>query len=346
MKDRIKGLFRGPNEADFASEQTVRRELAIRGQTPVRLHSRIIRPKNFDEHADHARERAKSQEELSPRTESVVKVRMPRTSIVSVIGDTHLGHPKTDYRRLQREVEVVANSPDSYAILTGDLAEGIHWGGAGGGEQVLNLDEQHGMMRGLWRKLKGKVIVGVSGEHDSKWAAQRGSDPYSQFTEETGAPYVRGIAEVEAQVGDQKYRIVGQHRARGFSMYNKNHPTYRQSRFHLQGADVYISAHRHQKQVSQEALRDFGKTGRVVTHVAAGTYKGGDEYSDRQGFVPQVREEMGGASFRLHAGRKKVDVEPDIVEAHQRWVGQIDEKREARQQRHRKLRKVKRVKRR
>lgn len=312
------GIFKKPKLDSFESDSEIKRKLALEGQTRPEI-SGIKFPKDFDDYSNIAKRRSKDVHELSPRTEETIKVRLPRTSIISFIGDVHAGHPNSDYERLQQEIEVIRNTPDSYVVFTGDLIEGIHWGGASQSEQVMSLDEQGGFLRSMFKKLRGKVLAGVSGEHDSKWAARTGSDPYSQFSEIAEAPYVRGIAELDIDVGEQNYRGVVQHRAKGYSMYNKNHPTFRQARFHNQGADFYVSGHTHQKQVSQEAIREFGKKAREVTHLSIGTYKGSDEYSERKGYSPQAREEMGGASIRLRDDRKKIDLDSDVLEAHRKW---------------------------
>jgi len=124
---------------------------------------------------------------------------------------------------------------------------------------------------------------------------------------------------VEMTVGEQEYKMVNQHKARGHSMYNKNHPTFRQSRFGLQGADIYTSNHNHRKQVSQEAVRVFGGA-RIITHVASGAYISGDEYGERQGFPKLKPKEMYGVAIRVHADRDLVEVEYDILEAHRKWA--------------------------
>jgi hypothetical protein len=314
-----KGLFRNPKGTDFKTDEEIRQKLALEGDLDgITFRNPKGTTKDVYHYLDKAKERSLQMKELSPRQEGVIKARVPRTSIISVLGDLHFGHPSTHNDRIKQEIEVIKNTPDSYVILGGDVVDGIHWGGASQAEQSANLDEQHGFARSLFKTLKGRVLAGLSAEHDSKWATKTGPDPYSEFTELTGAPYVRGVAEIDLDVGEQNYKIVAQHKGRGHSMYNKNHPTHRQSRFHLQGADVYINAHTHQKQVSQEAVREFGKA-RKVTHIATGPYKPSDVYGEREGYINQKPEEMYGVSFRVNADRKKVEVEEDIIEAHKKW---------------------------
>lgn len=306
-------------DGQFRSDKEVKRKLALEGRLPEMKHVTPIKlPLDVNHYLDRATERSEQMQELSPRSENLVKITLPRTSIISVLADLHHGHMQTHHQRIKQELEVIRNTPDSYVILGADLVEGIHWGGASGGEQSANLDEQHAFLRSLFKALQGKIIVGVSGEHDSKWASRVSGDPYGTFGENALAPYVRGIAEVEVAIKQQNYRLIIQHRARGFSMYNKNHPTYRQVRFELQGGDVYCSSHTHKKQISQEAIREFDNA-RIVTHISTGAYRSGDEYGDRQGFVHQKPKEMYGASFVLNADRKQVDVDYDIISAHRKF---------------------------
>ena len=311
-----KGLYYPHGE--FKSDKQIKRELALKGDFP-KFESNVKHPRDVYYYLDRAKMIGDLMKESSPRADREIKLTLPRTSILNISGDWHFGHPNTNVDRIKQELEVIENTPDSYLVLTGDLLHGIHWGGAGSAEQCATLDEQRLFLASLFTKLKGKVLLGISGEHDSKWAAKTGSDPYFDFTERSGAPYVRGIAEVEMTVGEQEYKMVNQHKARGHSMYNKNHPTLRQSRFGLQGADIYTSNHNHRKQISQEAVRVFGGA-RIITHVASGAYISGDEYGDRQGFPKLKPEEMYGVSLRVHADRDLVEVEYDILEAHRKWA--------------------------
>jgi len=308
------GLYTNSKDSSFKTTRQVRMEMQRNGELPDMQHlTPVPKTKSLNDYLDTADKRSKQIKELDGKSNNHVKVSFPDTTAVHVLGDLHIGNPNTDHRRIAREVEAIKNSEDK-VILAGDLVDGIFWGGESQSEQSLNLSEQRGALRGIFRSLRDKIVVAVSGEHDDKWASKTGGSPYEILAGETGAPYVRGIAEVEAQVGEEDYNVVVAHKMRGHSMYNKNHPTMRMSKFNLPGGDVYVSAHNHQKQISQEAVREIGNKTRQVTHIAIGPYKTKDGYGDRSGFVEQGDEQLGGASFRMHSKRKKVDVEPNIEE--------------------------------
>ena len=316
MKER--GLFYANGE--YKSRNQIRRKLASEGILPdLQFITPVALPLDVTDYIRVAQQRADSSHELSAKSENYMEVELPRTSIINVLGDLHLGHPNTHYDRLAREIEVIRSTADSYVIFAGDLVDGIFWGGESGAEQVMSISEQHNFMRSIFHALKGKIIMASSGEHDSKWASKTGYDPYDMMSGITGAPYIRGIAEIMMFVGDQQYKVVSQHKARGHSMYNKNHSTYREARFSLQDADVYIAGHTHQKQVSQEAIRKFHRS-EIVTHISIGAYKDNDSYGQREGFPEMYPQQMYGASFLLDANAHHVEVNYDIIEGHNQWV--------------------------
>lgn len=308
-------------DGDFRSEGEIRRQMALDGRLPqMEFNTPVKFPKDADDYLARASNHAKQMRELAPQSENnFVEVTLPRTSIINFWGDLHAFHEMTDHDRIRQELEVMRYTGDSYVVMGADLVDGIFWGGESGGEQVMSLTQQQTAMRAIFNALRGKVMLGVSGEHDSKWAAKTGGDPYAEFSERSHAPYVRGIGEVLIHCGKQDYRMVVQHKPKGFSMYNKNHGTFRQARFGLQDADIYANFHTHQKQIAQETIRKFGKS-TIVTHISGGAYKAGDGYGDRSGYVQMTPQEMYGCSIRIHADRKLVEVSYDILEAHRRWA--------------------------
>lgn len=313
-----KGLYYP--DGTFKSDEDIKRDMALRGEMPaLRFVTPVRLPKDIDTYLAEARQRQQYTRESAPHTEGIVEVALPRTSIVSFWGDLHMFAPQTDHERIQQELDVLRNSPDSYVVLGGDIVHGIFWGGEGMGEQGEDLTQQYRVMRALFESLEGRVLAGVSGQHDSKWAAKTGADPYSEFSELTGAPYIKGVGEMVIHVGDQTYKMVVQHKPRGHSIYNKNHPTMREARFDLQDADIYVNFDTHRKQIAQESIRKFGRSD-VVTHISAGAYSSGDSYGSREGFVHMDAKEMYGCCVRLHADSKLVEVNYDIIEGHRQWV--------------------------
>lgn len=317
MKD--KGIYLA--DGTFVSEKEIKRRLS-HDETRAQFISRLPRQKALHDYLETVEKRTQEVRKLSDKSDNLVSVGVLTNAIIAFMGDLHVGHPNADHKRIEDEINAIADTPGVYAGLMGDVVDGIFFGGESQGENVLSLSEQRGFLNAIWSALKGKLLFAVSGEHDSKWAAKTGGDPYDQFTEKTGAPYVRGIAEVEVKSGDETYKVVAGHKKRGSSMYNNTHPNMRDARFGIQGADIYVSGHTHRKGINQETIRDFGDKSHEVTHVSVGTYKSGDAYSEREGFNQQTKDQQGGVAVKLtkRGGKKHVETDPDIVEAIKKWT--------------------------
>ena len=313
-KEGAPGLFYP--DGQFRSEREIKRDLALKGQLPPIIEGAPER-KTLKDYIGIAIKRSKDAREFSPQAQGNVIVRVPDDAIINFIADVHAFHPTTNHERLFQEVETIMETPRSYIVFGGDLIEGIHWGGASGTEMVGSLDEQKGFMRELWRRTKGRVVGAVSGEHDSKWAARSGSDPYCDFTDITGAPYKRGLLEMYLEAGGEEYTGIIAHKLRGDSIYSNTHPAVRASR-EIQGHDFYFGAHTHRKGLTQQAVREV-EGARMVTYGISGPYKQEDEFTQRSGWLSQKSRQLYGFAVRFNPDEKRIEVDEDIVHANKRW---------------------------
>jgi len=314
MKER--GIYINPRE--FRSERRIKLDMIKRGELPTMTRGEpVLVPRPLVDHLTGVEERIKQIKSFETVSPNQIEISLPRTSVVSFIGDQHMGHINTDHDLILAEIEAIKNSPDTYVLFLGDSVDGIFWGGESGGQQVASLTEQHKMRRSMFRELKGRVLAGFGGEHGSKWAAKSGPDPMDDFTELTDAPYIQGVGEITLNVGGQTYKIIAAHKLKGSSIYNNNHPQFRADR-EMAGADIIVSAHTHRKAVTQQPSRRFGKA-QMVTHISVGPYKSQDLYSQRAGYPEQKSEQMGGVAIRIHADEKKVDVDTSIVNGIWKW---------------------------
>jgi hypothetical protein len=294
------------------------REVGKTTVTPT-FNSEVPKPKHVYDWIEKAKSRAVDMKEGSTIANGQVDISLPAVAMLTFIGDLHYGSPETDLGRFEREFDAILQNDHSYLVLMGDLVDGFFWGGTAQSEQSANMEEQFAFLQSLFKAAKGKVLVAVSGEHDSKWAAKSGMDPYSNFSELTGAPYVRGIAEVNLHVGQEDYNMTVQHSAKGHSLYNNTHPSMRNSSMNVQGAESYNSAHTHRKGLAVQSVRTFGGESHEVVFGVVGPYKRTDEYAQRKGYVPAGDSEMGGYTLLFHSDMKKVEPELDITFAHSKW---------------------------
>ena len=119
-------MYYGPTEDSFVSKETIKKEMAMRGELPdLSFSSEIKFPIDVDRHLHLAQTRADQMKELSPRAENFVELTLPNASILSIIADMHFGHPDVNIERIRQELEIIRNTPDSYIIFNGDLLDGI-----------------------------------------------------------------------------------------------------------------------------------------------------------------------------------------------------------------------------
>jgi predicted phosphodiesterase len=278
----------------------------------------LQQPKNFDDYTNLAIRRSNEAKEFSPQAQGQIIVRVPDDIVVNFISDVHAFHPTTNHERLRSELETIKKNKKSYVIFGGDLVEGIYWGGAGSGEMVGSLDEQKGFLKEMFKMMRGKTIGAVSGEHDSKWAAKTGADPYVDFTDLTKAPYKRGLLEIKIISGKEEYLGLVAHKLRGSSLYNNLHPSMRANR-EMPGYDFIFAGHTHRKGIALQPQRYAGGA-RTVAHGISGPYKEEDEYTQRSGWISQKTKQLYGFAVRLNPDTKRIEVDEDIVAANKRWA--------------------------
>jgi predicted phosphodiesterase len=318
LKMKERGIYTNPDEESFRSDKDIKREKAISGELPV-FETPLAEDKGFHYWSQRFQER---QEQYGETTQirDRVNIRFPQNDIlITFIADTHPGNPQAHYKRLEQEVETIINTPNSYAVLVGDLVDGFFFTPAVH-EAMEAVPEQFKYMESFLKYLSAnkKLLVGFGGDHDG-WTKKMGIDPYAKFEGDLGAYYIHGVGHLTFSVGDIDYKLVGAHQLPGFSMYNNVHPQMRAAK-EVQGADIYFSGHNHQKGHSEQAIKEFGGNARRVHYMALGPYKPTDEYSRKKGWAQQSPDEMYGASVILSANKKQVKYYYDIIEAHQLFV--------------------------
>ena len=276
----------------------------------------VAKSQDFDYWTDRLNTRQSEYLKTSEIQTNHVEIRLPRTSTIALIGDTHAGSPYVNYERIHQEINAVVAKPDTYAILLGDIIDGFFFNPAQF-EQIEQVPEQLQYNEALLRHLarNKKLLVGFGGDH-CLWGKKMGYSAYSEFHEKTGAYYLQGLGFISIHIGENEYRIAGAHRLPGNSIYNRNHPQMRAAKFGgAMGSDVVVSAHTHQKQISVSSVQEFGGVSSPITFISIGPYKAQDDYSRKLGFAVQTPQDMFGCAIRLDEGRKRVTAYYDILEA-------------------------------
>ncbi|RLI55097.1 MAG: hypothetical protein DRP09_11085 [Candidatus Thorarchaeota archaeon] len=235
--------------------------------------------------------------------------------VINLIADGHIGHPATDYKRLEQEADEIVQTPNSFVFLLGDMINNMNWN-PGQMEEMEQTPEQIEYFRSYMDYLASyqKLLLVVRGDHDG-WLLKSGFDMLAEASERYGAHATAGVTQVKANVGAQEYKVGVAHQLPGHSMYNKTHPQVRAERFGgLRGADVIASAHNHGKGYSTDWQQNFDGT-HQTHYVALGAYKPTDGWLAKKGFKMQDPEQMYGAAVRLDRDSDHIVYYDDILTA-------------------------------
>lgn len=307
MKER--GIYTGPSEESFKDEKQIKREAYLRGEFPIIHDTPLAEEKDSSYWFNVFKERQKIIKEVDQR-ENHIKVTIPADIAgLVLIGDTHVGSQDVDYDLLQRDVELVANTPGVYALAVGDLINGYFWGGMSQMEDLEQVPRQIRFMRSVLKKLStdNSLIAGWIGDHDG-WVRKTGMNPYDRLSEELGAHYMEGIGYVTMNVGEQVYRLTGAHKLRGSSIYNDAHAAVRNTR-EVDNSDIIFSAHYHGKKAHLEQVKkEHGGGGRTFHAIQLGTYDRSSAYGRKQGYGDLPDESLGACMLILHGkDEKRID---------------------------------------
>ena len=301
-------------DGSYKSIETLRLEAMKKGDLPV-LKTPTLKRLTFTDYWSPRFVR-RQEEVLEAREQQTnsVEIEFPAERIcINFMADLHSGG-EADYGRINKEVETIVNTPNSYVMLLGDVIDGFFFNYAQM-EQIEQVPEQIQYTKSLLKYLgeNKKLLVGWAADHD-KWMDKMGNSMYADFFENTGAYYMYGLGYVTLQVGKTEYKLTGAHKLPGSSIYNNNHPQDRAARFGgAWGSDIIVSAHNHKKGHSEKTFTGFGGEAIHVHQIALGPYKCQDEYSKKNGWSKQVPEEMYGSAVILEPDSKYVRYYDDIL---------------------------------
>lgn len=312
----MQGLYTGATEDSFKTAGDIRHDAIMNATYPnPTLETPLPQTMPFDYWQNRFESRQQEYCETRERTNHAV-IRFYDRTLLTFIGDLHAGSADTDYETFKKHIEAIVNTPNSYAILLGDIIDGYFFNSAQM-EEIEQVPEQIEYYQAILKYLPDnkKLLVGFGGDH-CNWAAKMGHSANADFSQDTGAYYMNGVGYVSAKINDIEYKITGVHRPQGSSIYNNAHGAMRLGR-DAEGSDIVVTAHQHSKGVVQQGTKEFAGAGRLVTYIAVGAYKRTDSYSQKMGFADNPSQTMFGASVILEKDTKTVTPFYDILQAHQ-----------------------------
>ena len=226
----------------------------------------------------------------------------------------HIGHRSCEYNILQKYVNHVKNSPNSYVALMGDEleAEIPSHSGKWGYEQDFQMDEQLDKLYKIFNPLKkeGKILTKCNSTHTGWSKKLTGHDVDKEIAKELGADYlgVGGYWKVKAK--DKSYTLFQQH---GTS--SSKYPQFEllKAMDNNPGADIYLMGHIHQMSAQPYTKRfAFGDSEyeKSVWGIRTGAFVGDKDWA-REKLLP--RPNLGAPLIHLNSDKLDIKVEIDSI---------------------------------
>lgn len=204
---------------------------------------------------------------------------------VAIFSDTHIG-AFIDAERLERDIALIANTPDMYCVFLGDALDNFKAQGktANGlyGTAIPSPKDQFEIARMVFAPLKGKCLAFLEGNHDAWDYKAAGIARIPDLADSIDAPFVSEAgASIKISVGNETYQMNVKHQWKGTSVINKSNLGRRfwEEYPEWSNADLVATGHLHQLDHHQTMKR-----GEPVHLIQVGTYKVGDHYAEALGF--------------------------------------------------------------
>jgi len=202
------------------------------------------------------------------------------------MADTHLGGTGVDVEAIDRDIDMVLETPGAYIVGVGDLLDNFIIGKlmAIQMDTPFTIDAQWSLVRRMLRRMAPRLVASVGGNHDNWTRLLSGVDYFREVHEQIVGRHIllgKNELRVTVQVGEAEFPLKIRHKWRGFSMYNPTHAAERDAKFNSGYPwRVGVAAHTH----TGGYVREFNRGGQTALAVQCGTYKRIDDYADTNDF--------------------------------------------------------------
>ena len=243
------------------------------------------------------------QEENSPTVgynEVDIKIETKSKILGIPIMDLHLGSRYTYSDDLIELVEFIAENPQVYTGINGDLADNYNTSAYKGGqvEQRLPIQVQKSMVENLVKKLSGNILWFVNGCHD-EWSYYNDGFDLAQYLahKDQQGYYMGHGGRVNLTIGETLYKLFVIHNTYRNSSINDGHGLRWVCREHF-GYDLAIKGHNHQPSIDCFFMRKKPRYS-----MCGNAWKGQDRHGSKVGYPPVGNTTPG---FLLEPKKKKI----------------------------------------
>lgn len=162
------------------------------------------------------------------------------------LADVHMGTSGCDYEALERDIDLILNTPGMYCCVGGDLIDNHikHLSAIVASE--MSPGDQWNWLFDILERLKPKLVAIVSGNHENFLVAQSNFDPLKQYANLSAIPYDKDEAMINVSMGnDVNYKISVRHKYRYNSSLNASNSVKQMWTHGDHDFDVGVVCHNH-----------------------------------------------------------------------------------------------------
>lgn len=197
--------------------------------------------------------------------------------------DWHIGMSGTDYKELQKDINLMAAYEDRLHILLGgdNLHNIIQQSKMGSSHNQLPISLQKAMYFMILERLEKQILAMGVGNHDYWSALQDGEDWNREVASRLKLIYLKHRAVIHLTVGQMRYDILWMHKGRFNSTDNITSSAKQYQRKFYPEARVVITEHTH-----RASCENYDYDRKRCVAMVPGSYATRDDRAESEGYPP------------------------------------------------------------
>lgn len=227
-----------------------------------------------------------------------VKIEAQSPILLVILSDLHIGNQATDHKKTLDILRTIRDTPNTFAIFNGDLADNLFVFRKGGSEEGMTAEMQGLLVMQFMSELDkaGKIISVATGNHDAF------VDNFYRTFSRLEAPLLYNWGDTDITVGSVMYRLAQFHE---FTMGNSTMSHLLRELKYLEmrspNADIVVGGHTHRKAIEMVLINGVY---RVLAE--GGTMKINDAFQVGHGNARFGQFDYCGACVLLFPDQKKM----------------------------------------
>jgi predicted phosphodiesterase len=207
-----------------------------------------------------------------------------------VLADTHIGHPNTDLRQINKHIELIQESGDPWLHL-GDWVDAIAPDDkrASVEDRRIAVSDEYDICEEMFKPIASQCIAMLRGNHGSKWSRREG-DSIRRIARRWDVPYLGYAGLITYKVPTKTYTIWVHHGAGGGR--KRGAKAIRLQEWSgFVDADIYLQGHTHTYNffIDEQMTKNWKFKTRYFANAPGyiKSYRGHDNYIEELGLAPQ-----------------------------------------------------------